>query len=98
MVGRQRSVSHVVGPHRGSGFDGLGWAPSGPIGARRGSTGFRMGPYINRTPIQDSQVIRQVLLGPVGPRTSGSDWIPSKRSREAFRAFVGMLYSLHQHA
>ena len=26
-VGRLRSVSHVVGPRQGSGFDGLGWVP-----------------------------------------------------------------------
>ena len=67
MVGRRRSVSHVVRPRRGSGFEGLGWVPFGPKSARRGTVWFRMGPYISRTPIRDSRVIRQGSSGPVGP-------------------------------
>ena len=31
----------------------------GPIGARRGSSGTRMGPYLSRTPIRVHRVIRQ---------------------------------------
>ena len=55
VVGRLRSVSHVVGPRQGSGFEGLGWVPLGPKRARQGSVWSRMGSYISRTPIQDSR-------------------------------------------
>ena len=59
VVGRRRSVSHVVRHLQGSGFDGLGWVPLGPKRARQGPVWSRMGPYISRTPTQDSRVIRR---------------------------------------
>ena len=40
---------------------------SGPVRARRGSPGTRMGPYLSRTPIRVHRVIRQGSSGPVGP-------------------------------
>ena len=61
------SVSHVVRHRQGSGFDGLGWVPLGPKRARQGPIWSRMGPYINRTPIRYSRVIRRGSSGPVGP-------------------------------
>ena len=61
------SVSHVVGHRQGSGFDGLGWVPLGPKRARQGPIWSCMGPYISRTPIRDSRVIRRGSSGPVGP-------------------------------
>ena len=61
------SVSHVVRHRQGSGFDGLGWVPLGPKRARQGPVWSRMGPYISRTPIRDSRVIRQGSSGSVGP-------------------------------
>ena len=67
VVGRRRSVSHVVRHRQGSGFDGLGWVPLGPKRARQGPVWSRMGPYISRTPIRDSRVIRRGSSGPVGP-------------------------------
>ena len=67
VVGRLRSVSHVVRHRQGSGFDGLGWVPLGPKRARQGPVWSRMGPYISRTPIRDSRVIRRGSSGPVGP-------------------------------
>ena len=66
VVGRPRSVSHVVRPRQGSGFEGLGWVPLGPKRARQGRVWSRMGPYISRTLIRDSRVIRQGPSGPVG--------------------------------
>ena len=66
MVGRLRSVSHVVRPRQGLGFEGLGWVPLGPKRARQGPVWSRMGPYISRTLIRDSRVIRQGPSGPVG--------------------------------
>ena len=65
--GSNVSVSHVVRHRQGSGFDGLGWVPLGPKRARQGPVWSRMGPYISRTPIRDSRVIRQGSSGPVGP-------------------------------
>ena len=66
-VGRLRSVSHVVRHRQGSGFDGLySWVPFGPKRARQGPVWSRMGPYISRTLIRDSRVIRQGPLGPDG--------------------------------
>ena len=72
MVGRRRSVSHVVRPHQGSGFEGLGWVPLGPKRARQGPVWSRMGPYISRTPIRDSRVICRGSSGSVGPY-----WVPT---------------------
>ena len=60
-------MSHVVRPRRGSGFEELGWVLLGPKRARRGPVWFRMGPYISRTLIRVSRVIRQGSSGPVGP-------------------------------
>ena len=54
VVGRRRSVSHVVRPRQGPGFEGLGWVPMGSIKARHGPVWSCMGLYISRTPIQDS--------------------------------------------
>ena len=71
VVGRRRSVSHVVRPRQGSGFDGLGWVSLGPVRALQGPIWSRMGPYISRAPIRDSRVIRQGSSGPVGPY-----WVP----------------------
>ena len=64
--GSDVSVSHVVRHRQGSGFDGLGWVPLGPKRARQGPVWSRMGPYISRTLIRDSRVIRQGPSGPVG--------------------------------
>ena len=44
-----------------------GWIPLGPVRARRGSSGTRMGPYLSRTPIRVHRVFRQRSSGPVGP-------------------------------
>ena len=63
VVGRRRSVSHVV-----SRLDGFGWVPLGPVRARQGSVWSRMGPYISRTPIRDSRVTRQGSSGHIGFR------------------------------
>ena len=67
VVGRRRSVSHVVRPRQGSGFDGLGWVPLRPRRAHQGTVWSRMGPHISRTPIRDNRVIRQGSSDPVGP-------------------------------
>ena len=67
VVGRLRSVSHVVRPRRGLGFEGLGWVALGPKRARQGSVWSCMGPYMSRTLIRDSRVIRQGSSGRVGP-------------------------------
>ena len=66
VVGRLRSVSHVVRPRQGLGFEGLGWVPLGPKRVRQGPVWSRMGPYISRTLMRDSRVIRQGPSGPVG--------------------------------
>ena len=65
VVRLRRSVSHVVGPGQGL---ASGWVPSGPVRARRGSSGTRMGPYLSRTPIRVHRVFRQGSSGPVGSR------------------------------
>ena len=44
------------------------WVPLGPVRARRGSSGIRMGPYLSRTPIRVHPVFRQGSSGPVGSR------------------------------
>ena len=67
VVGRQRSVSHFVRSHQGSGFDGLGWVPLGPKRARQGPVWSRLGPYISRTPIWNSRVICRGSSDPLGP-------------------------------
>ena len=65
--GSNVSVSHVVRPRQGPGFEGLGWVPLGPKRARQGPVWSRIGPYISRTPIRDSRVIRGGSSGPVRP-------------------------------
>ena len=64
--GSDVSVSHVVRPRQGSGFEGLGWVPLGPKRARQGPVWSRMGPYISRTLIRASRVIHQGQSGLVG--------------------------------
>ena len=66
VVGRPRSVSHVVRPRQGSGFEGVGWVPLGPKRVCQGPVWSRMGPYISRTLIRDSRVIHQGPSGLVG--------------------------------
>ena len=63
VVRLRRSVSHVVGHGH---LLTSGWVPLGPVKARRGSSGTRMGPYLSRTPIRVHRVIRQGSSGPVG--------------------------------
>ena len=63
MVRPRRSVSHVV---RHGHLLTSGWIPLGPVRARRGPSGIRMGPYLSRTPIRVHRVIRQGSSGPVG--------------------------------
>ena len=63
VVRLRRSVSHVVGHGH---LLTSGWVPLGPVRARRGSSGTRMGPYLSRTPIRVHRVIRQGSSGPVG--------------------------------
>ena len=58
-----RSVSHVVGHGH---WLTSGWVPLGLVGARRGSSGTRMGPYLSRTLIRVHRVICQGPSGPVG--------------------------------
>ena len=65
MVRLRRSVSHVVGHGH---LRTSGWVPLGPVRARRGSSGIRMGPYLSRTPIRVHPVFRQGSSGPVGSR------------------------------
>ena len=65
MVRLRRSVSHVV---RHGHLLTSGWVPLGPVGARRGSSGTRMGPYLSRTLIRVHRVIRQGSSGPIGSR------------------------------
>ena len=77
VVARPRSVSHVVRPRQGLGFEGLGWVPLGPKRARQGPVWSCTGPYISRTLIRDSRVIRQGLSGPVGSYRV-SDGFPSE--------------------
>ena len=60
-----RSVSHVVRQGHMLTSD---WVPLGPVRARRGSSGIRMGPYLSRTPIRVHPVFRQGSSGPVGSR------------------------------
>ena len=43
-------------------------------GSRQGPPWPRMGPYVNRTLIRDSRVIRQGLSGPVGPYRVPTDF------------------------
>ena len=64
VVGVRRSVSHVV--RHGQGL-ASGWVPLGPVRARRGSSGVRMGPYLSRTPIRVHRVFRQGSSGTIGP-------------------------------
>ena len=45
VVRRRHSMSQVVRPLAGSGFDGLGWVPSGRVRLPK----VHMGPYIKRT-------------------------------------------------
>ena len=56
------------------GSDGAAGRPPGPRrvpmglpAARGAAVGALEGPYLSRTPIRDSRVIPQGLLGPVGP-------------------------------
>ena len=65
VVRLRRSVSHVV---RHGHLLTSGWVPLGPVRARRGSSGIRMGPYLSRTPIRVHPVFRQGSSGPVGSR------------------------------
>ena len=76
--GSDVSVSHVVRPRQGSGLEGLGWVPLGPKGARQGPVWYRMGPYISRTLIRCSRVIRQCPSGPDGSYRvpTGFRWNP----------------------
>ena len=64
MVRLRCSVSHVVGPRH---LLTSGWVLLGPVRARRGSSGTRMGPYLSRTPIRVHRVFRQGSSGPVRP-------------------------------
>ena len=64
--GSDVSVSHVVRPRQGSGFEGLGWVPLGPKRARQGPAWSHMGLYISLTPIRDSRVIRPGSSSPLG--------------------------------
>ena len=64
MVGLRRSVLHVVGHGH---LLTSGWVPLGPVRARRGSSGTRMGPYLSRTPIRVHRVFRQGSSGAIGP-------------------------------
>ena len=48
----------------------MGWV--GPVKSYRGTSGSCMGPYMSRTPIRISRVIRQIPSGPVG-----SYWVPT---------------------
>ena len=63
VVRLRRSLSHVA---RQGHMLTSGWVPLGPVKARRGSSGTRMGPYLSRTPIRVHRVIRQGPSGPVG--------------------------------
>ena len=65
--GSDASVSHVVRPRQGSGFEGLGGVPLSPKRPRQGPVWSCMGPYISLTSIQDSRVIRRGSSGSVGP-------------------------------
>ena len=65
LVGRLRSVSHVVRPRQGSRFDGLGWARYAPSGHVRVLYGPIWVHISGRTLIRDSRVIRQGSSGPV---------------------------------
>ena len=77
MVRLRRSVSHVVGQGH---LLTSGWVPLGPVRARQGSSGIRMGPYLSRTPIRVHRVIRQGSSGPVGPRRDISATLAKVRS------------------
>ena len=76
MVGRLRSVSHVVGPRQGSGFDGLGW----PVKSHRGTSGSRMGPYGSVYESYTNTDQSSDPSDPLGARRviSGSDGFPSE--------------------
>ena len=63
VVRLRRSVSHIVGHGH---LSTSGWVPLGPVRARRGSSGTRMGPYLSRTPIRVRRVFRQGSSSPVG--------------------------------
>ena len=65
--GSDVSVSHVVRPRQGLGFEGLGWVQLGPKRARQGPVWSHMGPYISRTLIRDTRVIRCTAGGTVEP-------------------------------
>ena len=58
-------------------LDGFSWISLGPIRARQGPIWSHKGPYISRTLIRDSRVIRRGSSGPVGPRQR-SDGFPSE--------------------
>ena len=59
------SLSMLILAKSGQGLTS-GWIPLGPVRARRGSSGTRMGPYLSRTPIRVHRVIRQGPSGPIG--------------------------------
>ena len=76
MVGRLRSVSHVVRPSQGSGL--MGWV--GPVGFRQGMSGSRMVPYRS---VYQSYTDTGQLSDPSGlvasrRAMSGSDGFPSE--------------------
>ena len=59
------SLSMVILAKSGQGLTS-GWIPLGPVRARQGSSGTRMGPSLSRTPIRVHRVIRQGPSGPIG--------------------------------
>ena len=77
VVRLRRSVSHVVGHGH---LWKSGWVPLGPVKARRGLSGTRMGPYLGRTPIRVRRVFRQGSSGPVGLRRAISATSATVRS------------------
>ena len=50
----------------GVGVRGVGLVPLGPVGVRQGPGWSRIGPYISRTLIRGSRVIRRGSSGPLG--------------------------------
>ena len=70
VVRRLRSVSHVVRPRRGSGFEGLGWVPLGPghVRAPYGSVWVRMSIVHRYGTIESSIGAHRVPSGHIGFR------------------------------
>ena len=61
----------------GVGVRGVGLVLLGPVGARQGPGWSHIGPYISRTLIRDSRVIRRGSSGSIGP-CRDSDGFPSE--------------------